>query len=204
MADRPEVSPCSPVDAATAMTHVRSIQTARLTLRPFTAEDAPAVYEYARHREVAATTATIPHPYSLEDAASWIERVQEHAAKGDVFNFGIALRASGQIIGAIDLRLEPENRAADLGYAIHPAHWNRGYVTEAARAVVEHGFEALNLNRIHAHHFAANPASGRIMEKIGMKREGVMIQRFCKWGVMHDTIHWAILRSEYEERKART
>jgi len=70
--------------------------------------------------------------------------------------------------------------------------------------VVEHGFETLNLNRIHAHHFATNPASGRIMEKIGMKREGVMVQRICKWGVMLDAVHYAILRSEYQERKART
>ncbi len=186
------------------MSHVPTIQTARLTLRPFTADDAPAVYEYARHRDVAATTATIPHPYSLEDAVEWLGRVTEHGAKGDVHNFAIVLRASRRLIGAIDLRLEPENRAADLGYAIHPAHWNKGYVTEAARAVVEHGFETLNLNRIHAHHFASNPASGRIMEKVGMKCEGTMRQRICKWGVMHDTIHWAILRSEYEERKSRT
>lgn len=185
------------------MTHVPTLQTARLTLRPFTAEDAPAVYEYARHREVAATTATIPHPYRLEDAVEWIERLVERAGEGTMANFGIVIRDTALLIGAIDLRLEPENRAADLGYAIHPAHWNRGYVTEAARAVVEYGFETLNLNRIHAHHFASNPASGRIMEKIGMKREGAMRQRFCKWGVMHDTIHWAILRSDYEERKSR-
>lgn len=185
------------------MSHAPTIQTARLTLRPFTAEDAPAVYEYARHREVAATTATIPHPYRPEDAVEWIERLAERAGEGAMVNFGIVVRETALLIGAIDLRLEPENRAADLGYAIHPAHWNRGYVTEAARAVVEYGFETLNLNRIHAHHFASNPASGRIMEKIGMTREGAMRQRFCKWGVMHDTIHWAILRSDYEERKSR-
>jgi len=185
------------------MNHVPTIQTARLTLRPFTVEDAPAIHEYARHREVAATTATIPHPYTLEDAVEWIERVQRLVEEGSVLNFGIVVREGQSLIGAIDLRLEMENRAADLGYAIHPSHWNRGYMTEAAAAVVEYGFETPDLNRIHAHHFANNPASGRIMEKIGMKREGVMVQRICKWGVMLDAVHYAILRSEYEERKRR-
>lgn len=182
------------------MTAPPTIETQRLTLRPFTSEDALAIYEYARHEQVAATTATIPHPYRMEDAVSWIEQVKKHVAEGKVFNFGITVRKTNALIGAIDLRLEPDNALADMGYAIHPDHWNRGYVTEAAAALVRFGFETLGLNRIHAHHFATNPASGRIMEKIGMQREGVMRQRFRKWGQFVDTIHYAILRSDYEQR----
>jgi RimJ/RimL family protein N-acetyltransferase len=177
------------------------IETERLILRALAISDASAVHAYARHKEVAATTATIPHPYSLEEATAWIGRVIEHVKKGDAFNFGIALRASDEIIGSIDLRVEGSNKAADLGYAIGPAHWNKGYVTEATRAVIAYGFDELGLNRIHAHHFATNGASGRVMEKVGMRCEGTMRERFCKWGEFVDTVHWAILRRDYEAQK---
>ncbi|MCC6906400.1 MAG: GNAT family N-acetyltransferase [Phycisphaerales bacterium] len=183
------------------MTTAPTIQTQRLTLRPFAAEDAPAVYEYARHKQVAATTATIPHPYTMQDAVEWIEAVAGNVVGGSTFNFAIVVRDSAALIGAIDLRLEPDNQLADIGYAIHPDCWNRGYVTEAASAIVEYGFETLGLNRIHAHHLASNPASGRVMEKIGMRREGVMRQRICKWGELIDVVHYAILRCDYEQRK---
>lgn len=186
------------------MTAVPTIQTRRLTLRPFTSEDASAVYEFARHKEVAATTASIPHPYSMQDAVAWMETVQRHAPEGKNENFAIVLKETDLLIGGIDLRLEPDHQLADMGYAIHPNHWNKGYITEAAAALIKYGFESLNLNRIHAHHFATNPASGRIMEKIGMIREGVMVQRLCKWGQFIDTVHYAILRRDYEQRKNKT
>lgn len=183
------------------VSEIPRIETERLVLRAIELRDAEDVYAYARQKEVAATTATIPHPYSLEEATAWIGRVIENVKEGGAYNFGIALRSTDVIIGAIDLRMEESNKAADLGYAIGPAHWSKGYVTEATRAVIAYGFDELGLNRIHAHHFSTNGASGRVMEKVGMQYEGTMRERFCKWGEFVDTVHWAILRSEYELMK---
>ena len=93
--------------------------------------------------------------------------------------------------------IDKQNNSAELGYWIGKPYWNSGYATEASRAVLKYGFEVLGLNRIHASHFRRNPASGRIMEKIGMKYEGCLRQHFKKWGKFEDLETYGILRSEY-------
>jgi [ribosomal protein S5]-alanine N-acetyltransferase len=75
--------------------------------------------------------------------------------------------------------------------------WGQGYATEAARAVLRYGFEELKLNRIYAHHMTKNPASGRVLEKIGMQREGCLRQMIRKWGVLEDVVLYAILRQDW-------
>ena len=81
-------------------------------------------------------------------------------------------------------------------YWIAKQYWGNGYGTEAAGVVVKFGFEAMKLNRIHATHFSNNPASGRIMQKIGMKYEGCSRQHIVKWGELLDWECYGILRSE--------
>jgi len=87
--------------------------------------------------------------------------------------------------------------AGVLGFWIGTDYWSQGYATEAGRAVIRFAFEQLNLNRVHAHHMVRNPASGRVLEKLGMKREGVLRQRLKKWGVFEDVVVMAILREEW-------
>src|SRR5208283_1719344 len=77
--------------------------------------------------------------------------------------------------------------------------WGKGYSTEAARRVVRYAFEDLNLNRVYAHHMVRNPASGRVLEKIGMKREGLLRQRVRKWGVFEDVVWLAILQDDWRK-----
>ena len=79
----------------------------------------------------------------------------------------------------------------ELGYWIAKDDWNRGYATEAARAVVRYAFDELGLRRVHAGHLVRNPASGRVMEKIGMRREGVWRQHILKWGEPEDSANRA-------------
>ena len=81
--------------------------------------------------------------------------------------------------------------------AIAVPHWNLGYATEAARAVLAYGFGELGLRRIHAGHLTRNPASGRVMEKLGMEPEGVFRQHILKWAVPEDVAHRGILREEF-------
>ena len=98
------------------------------------------------------------------------------------------------MIGAVGLRIEREDQRAELGYWIGRPYWNQGYCTEAARAVLDFGFEQLGLNRIYASHFTRNPASGRVMQKLGMTHEGRLRQHVRKWDAFEDVEVYAVLR----------
>ena len=142
-------------------------------------------------------TLRIPHPYEDGMAEQWIAGLRESFERGTAVVFAITLRTENQLIGAIGLTCSPPHVRAELGYWIGKSYWSRGYCTEAARAVVAYGFDQLRLNRIDAHHFVRNPASGRVLRKIGMIREGRLRQHVKKWDRFEDLEVYAILESEY-------
>ncbi len=173
------------------------LTTERLVLGPFRPEDVPAIERLAGAREIADTTISIPHPYTRADAERFITFQREAAARGDEAVFGIRLGASGELLGCVSLRdIDRVHLQAELGYWIGVPYWGRGYATEAADAVVGYGFGTLGLNRIYAHHMARNPASGRVLERVGMRREGVLRQRVRKWGRFEDVVVYAVLRGD--------
>jgi [ribosomal protein S5]-alanine N-acetyltransferase len=174
-----------------------TLETERLTLRPFTPEDATAVYQLVKEWDVASTTLNIPHPYEPAMADSWIRSHTISAAAGDGFTLALIERAGGALIGSIALRLSPPHDRGELGYWVGRPYWGQGYITEAARAVMKHGFEVLNLNRIEAHHLTRNPASGRVMQKLGMTWEGRAREHVKKWDEYEDVEAYSILRREY-------
>jgi 8-oxo-dGTP diphosphatase len=137
------------------------IETARLILRPPAEDDAAAIERYVSDPDVALQTANIPHPYPPGAAREWIAA----RAKGAVFM--VTRRDDGALIGAIGL--EPQERAiAELGYWIGKPFWGQGYATEAAKAVLAHGFARLGLRVIEAGARTANAASIRVQEKAGL------------------------------------
>ena len=83
-----------------------------------------------------------------------------------------------------------------MGYWIGKPFWGQDYCTKAARAMLDFGFGPWELNRIHAYHFVRNPASGRVMAKIGMQYEGLLRQHVIKWGQFEDLALYGILRSD--------
>jgi RimJ/RimL family protein N-acetyltransferase len=92
--------------------------------------------------------------------------------------------------------LECEHDRAELGYWIGKPFWGRGYATEAARALVQYGFDTLGLHRIYARHLTRNPASGRVLHKIGMTHEGYRRKHEKKWGIYEDDKLYGILRDD--------
>lgn len=176
-----------------------TIQTERLTLRPFTLDDAPDVKQFVGDKDIASTTEHIPHPYEDGMAEQWTQYTQERFESGLAVNFAITHRQESYLIGAIELAINKEHERAELGYWIGKPYWNQGYCTEAAEAIVKYGFEVLGLYRIYSKHFSRNPASGRVMQKIGMKHEGTLKQHYKKWGRFEDDEYYGILRSEYEK-----
>jgi RimJ/RimL family protein N-acetyltransferase len=182
------------------MTDLPQIETDRLLLRPFRLEDARRVQQLAGDRSVAATTLNIPYPYEDGVAENWIRSHPENFAKRESATFAVTLKSEADdiaLMGAIGLTLAMPHARGEMGYWIGKPYWGRGYCTEAARAVLDFGFVELGLQRIFARHMDSNPASGRIMEKIGMQYEGCLRQHVNKWGQSVNINLYGILRSEY-------
>jgi RimJ/RimL family protein N-acetyltransferase len=152
----------------------------------------------AGDRDIAAMTLNVPHPYEDGMAEKWIGSHQERFEKGEEVVFAITLKASGELIGAIGLILKPDHEKAELGYWIGKPYLGHGYCPEAAHAALRYAFTEGGLNRVHAYHFHHNPASGRVMQKLGMKHEGRLRQHVKKWGQFVDNELYSILRSEFD------
>jgi RimJ/RimL family protein N-acetyltransferase len=179
---------------------VRStLDTARFLLRPFTLADADDVTRIVSDRELAATTLNIPHPYEAGMAAAWIATHADGLHRQSPVVFAVTRRDGDELVGAIGLSLEPAHHRAELGYWVARAAWGQGVCTEAAGAVLQYGFGVLGLERIFAHHFAGNPASGRVMQKLGMRHEGTLRGHIVKWGRREDVECYGILREEFSE-----
>ena len=175
-----------------------TLDTTRLILRPMYLDDAARVQYLAGAREIAEMTGHMPHPYLDGMAEEWIGGQAAEWQRGEAVTFAIAQRDTQTLIGAVSLIIYPEHHFAELGYWIGIPYWNQGYMTEAARAVLQFGFEALHINRVYATHFARNPASGRVMQKIGMTYEGTLRQHFLRWDRYEDLVYYGILQDEWK------
>ena len=183
-------------------TGTQILQTERLILRPFTPEDAEGMYRnWASDPEV---TRYLTWPaHSSADVTQmllrdWVSRYEN----GDYFNWAIGWKENGQIIGNISVvNMIEEIEAAEIGYCMSRSFWGRGVMPEALRAVEGYLFETVGVNRIAASHDARNPKSGRVMEKAGMKLEGILRQGGKNNQGVCDVVWHAILRSDWIEMK---
>lgn len=174
-----------------------TLTTERLTLRPFIAADAFDVERLAGMREIADTTLNIPHPYPHGGAADWIAAHAPAWNEGSNATFAIIDNATSRLAGAISLMIKHDHRRAELGYWIAVHSWKRGYATEASQRLIDFGFEVLGLHRIEARHFLRNPASGRVMQKLGMQQEGVERDWAIKWDRFESLAVYSILEAEW-------
>lgn len=181
------------------MSEQPTLQTQRLILRPFTLQDVPVVTKLAGEKEIAAKTLFIPHPYEEKDAQEWISTNVNIFQANKAVVFAIVINANKQLCGAIGLGIDRENEQAEMGYWIGKPYWSQGYCTEAARAILQYGFTALKLHRICADHFKSNPASGRVMKKIGMIYEGCRRHHVKKWGKFEDLEQYGILDTDWQK-----
>jgi ribosomal-protein-alanine N-acetyltransferase len=174
-----------------------SLRTERLLLRPFTLADASGVQRLAGDRAVADTTLNIPHPYADGMAEAWIATHAAAYADGNFANFAVVLAANGSLVGAIGLAIAAQHQRAELGYWIGKGHWGHGYCTEACRAVIDFVFNELRLHRLRAECMRRNPASARVLEKLGFRHEGCLRQHVVKWELAEDIEQYGLLRSEW-------
>jgi ribosomal-protein-alanine N-acetyltransferase len=179
------------------MTTLPTLQTARLKLRPYSEADIAELVPLIGAREVAATTLRIAHPYTEQDARAFLALAQE---PGKVW-LASTRRSDGRQIGGVGLRVEDPHQHAELGYWLGVPYWRQGYATEAAGEMLRYGFEELGLHRIFASHFRHNPASGRVLVKLGMRYEGCQREHLRKWDQFVDSELYGVLRQEWKNRE---
>ncbi|MGE4548018.1 MAG: GNAT family N-acetyltransferase [Intestinibacillus sp.] len=175
------------------------IPTARLLLRPMTEADAPAVYAYAKNPAVGPNAGWKPHQSLLET-----ESLMQSIFLSRRTVWGIVLREGNHLIGSIGLTPDParkNNRIRMLGYSLAAERWGRGYMTEAARAVLAHGFGTLSLDLISATCFPNNARSRRVLEKCGFVYEGRLRRAERLWNdEVRDLLCFSIAREEFRVR----
>jgi RimJ/RimL family protein N-acetyltransferase len=177
-----------------------TLHSSRLILRPFSPADAPAVQRLAGDAAIAEMTLNIPHPYVNGMAESWIATHPDAWAAGTAVTFAITTKTH-DLCGVVSLHIVRAHDRGELGYWIGRPYWGQGFATEAVGALLAFAFGTLALHRVEASHLPRNPASGRVMQKVGMQREGLHRGRYRKGEVFEDVIESAVLRSDWDARR---
>ncbi|MFE3552342.1 GNAT family N-acetyltransferase [Streptomyces kronopolitis] len=195
--------PSVPVRPPLPYTPDHPIRTARLDLRPVTHDDLAAIHAYQRLPEVCRYLYWGPF-----DEAGSRASVAAKAARttlresGDVLQFAVVVRASGVLVGDVTFVWKSrEHRQGGIGYVFHPDHAGRGYATEASRALLRLGFEELGLHRVQAELDGRNTASARVLERLGMRREGHLRENEFLDGEWADEVVYAMLAREWRARQ---
>jgi len=175
------------------------IETLRLVLSELKAKDIPRIVQYASNETISANTLNIPYPYHEKDAIYWLNQAFIGFKEGSQYIWGIRLKPTQDFIGGISLIISINHHRAEIGYWIGEPFWNKGYTTEATQALIKFCFEKLNLDKITSSHIVYNPASGRVMEKCGMIKEGILSQHIYKKGAYHDLVQYGLTRKQYDE-----
>lgn len=173
------------------------IDTRRLYLRKMNRSDSADMYEYSCREDVTRYLLWSPHP-SEAYTAKYLAYLQSRYRAGDFYDWAVVVRDTDKMIGTCGFtRLNIDSNSAEIGYVLNPDYWGYGYAPEAVRAVMRFGFNELRLNRIEAKYMVGNERSVRVMEKVGMTREGINREAIHVKGRYVSVGVCSILRSEY-------
>jgi RimJ/RimL family protein N-acetyltransferase len=178
------------------------LRTARLTLRPYVADDLDALYDIQSRPEV---TRYLLYDVRDRDQVRGIlqQRIQADGPERDAVDLAVVLPDTGALIGDVVLFLRSkEHRQGEIGYLFHPDYGGRGYATEAARMLLRLGFEDYVLHRIIGRIDARNTASARVLERLGMRREAHFVQNEIVKGEWSDEVVYAMLEDEWRSQQA--
>lgn len=177
-----------------------TITTSRLQLRWMDRADAAATFALFSNPEVTRYWSTPPWT-DIAHADAFIEQTLADYSNGSGIRFAVLLQETGEMIGSIKLYdIFASNRRCDLGYALLPSHWGKGYIGEALGAVIDYAFSDLDLNRIEADIDPRNEASAKVLERLAFVKEGYMRERWIVNGEVCDTAFYGLLRREWEAR----
>jgi ribosomal-protein-alanine N-acetyltransferase len=175
------------------------LETKRLYLRPFTKKDAPELHYWAKNVNVTRFVNWDRHR-NMSDTNEFIKLVCELTEKNSLVFLAVVLKETMQVIGTVGVfqRSDLSPYTVELGYALGEDWWGKGYIVEAALAIVDYSFLMINsLERVEANCIVENYASRRIMEKIGMQREGILRNFAEKNGRLYNSYMYSVLRDEW-------
>jgi [ribosomal protein S5]-alanine N-acetyltransferase len=178
-----------------------SITTERLVLREIRESDFHAVHAYASDPEVARYMNWGPN--SECETREFIARAlrQQRDSPGTGHTFAICQLDSG-LVGGCGISITDElSRQGFIGYLLHRAHWGKGYATESAQALLSFGFGKLGLHRIWTDCDTENTASAHVLEKLGMRKEGTLVECKLKNGSWRSCHLYALLSSEAQDAR---
>jgi RimJ/RimL family protein N-acetyltransferase len=170
-------------------------ETNRLIIRDIFRSDWESIHTYTSLPEVTRYTAWGPN--TEEDTKAYIEQVlasQQEQPRQD-YELAVCLKNNGTLIGGVGIHVKDTN--AEMGYVLNPDYQGKGYAAEAARALLDFGFSTLAVHRIYATCRPENKASEKVMQQIGMQREGLMREHWYYKGEFHDSYLYSILAEEY-------
>jgi RimJ/RimL family protein N-acetyltransferase len=173
----------------------KTITTKRLLLRLFLKSDAVAVTKLCNNYNIYKNTLYLPYPYSIDDALSWIDNHLDNFSTNKSYEFAITDKESGELYGAIALSNNQKFNNGEIAYWIGEKFWGNGYATEAAQAILQFAFEEKQYHKVFARYFNSNPASGRVMQKLGLKKEGILIDHVRKESRFEDLVYYGIINS---------
>ena len=205
MKDR-QIPTCSPLSPSTlyplftpneyGLFSMPTLETPRLILRRMTMKDAKDIFEYSRDEEVACHVLWSAQR-DIGEAKDYCRYMLRRYRADEPSSWGIIDRQTRHLVGTIGyMDYSMDNASVEIGYSLARWLWNGGYMTEALARVIDYTFESMDINRIEAQHELDNPASGRVMEKCGMRKEGVLRQRLYNKGKFVDVALYAILKSD--------
>jgi ribosomal-protein-alanine N-acetyltransferase len=176
------------------------LSTLRLNLRELTLEDAQDIFRIRSDYEVTRYNSGIAYD-RIDQARDLIQAIRSAYVDGAELRWGITLKEDSTVIGMCGFNYwVRHDRRASIGYDLARSYWGQGLMTEAVRAVVEFGFSNMNLNRIEADADGRNPASARVLHKVGFHDEGVQKEQFYENGSFYDLHLFALLRRDYYKR----
>ncbi len=151
-----------------------TLETERLILRKVTKDDLASMYEYGSDPEVSKYVTWERHR-SIDDTQAFLDFILNQYENGKLAPWAIEYKENGKMIGTIDfVDWQPALRIGEIGYVLHRDYWGRGLMSEAAKRVIDFGFEEMDLVRIQAVCLPENKGSYRVMEKAGMEYEGTL------------------------------
>ena len=178
------------------MKNTPTLYTEHLTLDRFTLDDVPAVRDELYTETVCRNLFITPNKTTEEvrENIQWL--LDGYENKEDFHQW--AVRENGRCVGRVMLTVSRRFQTGTVAYYLAQRVWGKGCMTEILKRVIDFCFDDLGLNRVEADHFARNPASGKVMEKAGMTKEGLARQKYCKDGEFLDAVLYAVLK---EDRK---
>ncbi len=169
----------------------------RIILRPVRESDGDDLFRNIQDKLIFENTLNIPWPYKRKNLQEFIKYAKNNRSKGTAYVMSIVFNK--EVVGVIDLmNIDFENENAELGYWLGKKFRGQGIMTEAGHLMLELGFKKLGLNKIGAYAYGDNPASQKVIKKLGMKKEAHLRKHKFRAGRWRDDLYFAILKEEHK------